>query len=83
MPPLFWVTVTNASKVAGIAEFGVVFLLFLIGLEMTFERLASMRRAILTLGGAQWLLGSLALGGVLHFLGLEPAAAVVLAGCLA
>jgi CPA2 family monovalent cation:H+ antiporter-2 len=83
VPSLFWISVTNASRVAGIAEFGVVFLLFLIGIEMTFERLASLRRAILTLGGAQWLLASLALGGVLRLLGLEPAAAVVLAGCLA
>ncbi len=59
IPLLFWVTITNASNVSGIAEFGVIFLLFLIGLEMTFERLSAMRRAIFVLGGSQWLLARL------------------------
>src|SRR6266850_4520872 len=31
-PFLYWVTITDAARVAGIAELGVVFLMFLIGL---------------------------------------------------
>ncbi len=83
LPPLFWVTITNAANVGGIAEFGVVFLLFLIGLEMTFERLSAMRRAILLLGGSQWLLCALAITGITLALGLPPAASIVLGACLA
>jgi monovalent cation:H+ antiporter-2, CPA2 family len=82
-PGLFWVTITNSANVSGIAEFGVVFLLFLIGLEMTFERLNGMRRAILGLGGSQWLLTAVGLGGILYALGVDAAAAVVVAACLA
>ncbi len=83
VPPLFWVTITNAANVGGIAEFGVVFLLFLIGLEMTLERLSAMRRAIFLVGGSQWLLATLAITGVTITLGLTPAASIVLGACLA
>ena len=38
-PFLYWVTVVDAKNVAGIAELGVVFLLFLIGMELSYERL--------------------------------------------
>ena len=38
LPVLHWVTVVDAKNVAGIAELGVVFLMFLIGLELSFER---------------------------------------------
>jgi len=39
VPALFWFTVGDAKDVAGIAELGVVFLLFLIGLELSLQRL--------------------------------------------
>ncbi|MFW6041415.1 MAG: cation:proton antiporter, partial [Guyparkeria sp.] len=39
-----------------IAEFGVVFLLFMLGLEFSLPRLVSMRRAVVGMGGAQVLL---------------------------
>jgi CPA2 family monovalent cation:H+ antiporter-2 len=83
VPLLFWVTITNAANVGGIAEFGVVFLLFLIGLEMTFERLSAMRRAIIVLGGSQWLLATVAITLAALAFGFAPATAVVLGACLA
>src|SRR5262245_38555686 len=43
-PVLYWLTITDAQNVAAIAELGVVFLLFLIGLGLSFKRLATMRR---------------------------------------
>ena len=44
VPVLYWFTVGDAKNVEGIAELGVVFLLFLIGLELSFQRLLTMRR---------------------------------------
>ena len=59
VPILYWVTVTDGANVSGIAELGVVFLLFLIGLELSFERLMTMRRLVFGLGSLQ----VVALGG--------------------
>ncbi len=53
-PFLYWVTITEAKNVAGIAELGVVFLLFLIGLELSYQRLLTMRRLVFGLGGLRW-----------------------------
>jgi K+:H+ antiporter len=52
-PFLYWVTVVDAKNVAGIAELGVVFLLFLIGLELSYQRLLTMRRLVFGLGTLQ------------------------------
>ena len=37
LPFLYWLTIADAQSVAGIAELGVVFLLFLIGLGLSFQ----------------------------------------------
>ncbi len=60
------------------AEFGVVILLFIIGLEMRPQLLWSMRRSIFGLGGGQVLLTGMALAGAGVLLGLQfrPALAV-------
>ena len=47
-----------------VAQLGVVFLLFLIGLELELSRLLAMRRAIFGLGAAQLALTAAILGGV-------------------
>jgi monovalent cation:H+ antiporter-2, CPA2 family len=52
-PVLYWFTVGDAKDVTGIAELGVVFLLFLIGLELSLRRLTTMRRLVFGLGGLQ------------------------------
>src|SRR5450756_2108987 len=52
-PFVYWVTVVDAKNVAGIAELGVVFLLFLIGMELSYERLKAMRRLVFGLGSLQ------------------------------
>ena len=78
VPPLYWVTITNAHHVEGIAELGVVFLLFLIGLELSFERLMTMRRLVFGLGTLQVLLSSAAIGGIAAALGQSATAAIVL-----
>src|SRR5689334_1428201 len=55
-PFLYWLTIVDAQSVAGIAELGIVFLLFLIGLQLSFNRLMAMRRLVFGLGGLQVLL---------------------------
>ena len=45
-PWLSAVTVENPKDIAQLAEFGVVFLLFMIGLELSWERLRLLRRYV-------------------------------------
>lgn len=82
-PILRWFTITDAVNVAGIADLGVVFLLFLIGLELSFERLSTMRRLVFGLGGLQVTLTATALTGGFLYLGVKPATALILGMCLA
>jgi monovalent cation:H+ antiporter-2, CPA2 family len=43
----------NVEQIAPVAEFGVVFLLFMIGLELSWQRLAIIGRLVLSLGVLQ------------------------------
>ena len=52
-PLLSIITVTKPDEIAQLAEFGVVFLLFMIGLELSWERLRLMRRMVFGLGPLQ------------------------------
>ena len=83
VPLLYWFTVVDAKNVAGIAELGVVFLFFLIGLELSWDRLVTMRRLVFGLGGLQIILSTLAIGGVAAWAGATTAAAIILGSCLA
>lgn len=82
-PLLRWLTIRDAQNVAGIADFGVVFLMFLIGLELSVQRLSTMRRLVFGLGGLQVIVTTAMLGVILHFVGAKPAASVVLGLCFA
>lgn len=81
-PALSWVTVGDARSIAGIAELGVVFLLFLIGLELSLHRLVAMRRYVLGFGGLQVLLTTILLTGVAVWAGQKPAPALILGASL-
>jgi glutathione-regulated potassium-efflux system ancillary protein KefC/glutathione-regulated potassium-efflux system protein KefB len=63
--------VGQQADVMRFAEFGVVILLFLIGLEVRPALLWSMRKTIFGLGGAQVLATALAIGGAAMLLGLD------------
>jgi CPA2 family monovalent cation:H+ antiporter-2 len=67
-----------------LADFGVVFLVFTLGLEFSLPRLVAMRWEVLGVGGAQVLLTTavVAVGAVI-FLGLVPVVAVVIGGAVA
>jgi monovalent cation:H+ antiporter-2, CPA2 family len=75
--------VRATEDVSGLAEFGVIFLLFAVGLDLPFRRLRAMWRHMLVLGLAQVALTSLAVGLAAHRLGLSAEAALVVGGALA
>lgn len=60
-----------------LAEFGVVLLLFVIGLELEPRRLWQMRAAVFGSGGAQVALTTAAIAPIAWLLGLSPVAAIV------
>jgi CPA2 family monovalent cation:H+ antiporter-2 len=67
-----------------LADFGVVFLVFTLGLEFSLPRLVAMRWEVLGVGGAQVLIttGVIAAGAILFF-GVAPAVAVLIGGAVA
>ncbi len=81
-PVLFWFTVGDAKDVAGIAELGVVFLLFLIGLELSLQRLLTMRRLVFGLGGLQVLVTTALLAGIAAYAGGNLSEAIILGASL-
>ena len=83
IPSLPVLTITDPEAVAGLAELGVVFLLFLIGLELSFERLKTMRKLVFGLGGAQVILSTAILASGAALLGFGTKQAVVIGMALA
>ena len=82
-PWLDYITVSHPQQIAGAAELGVVFLLFGIGLELSWERLRMMRRQVFGLGLLQTLLaGGLILAAALAA-GTKLDAAIAIAAALA
>jgi len=67
----------NVERITQVSEFGVVLLLFIIGLELQPTRLWVMRRIVFGLGAAQVALCTLLLGVAGYWLGLPPLAAGV------
>src|SRR5687768_2917845 len=78
VPWLDYVTVTRPEQIAGFAEFGVVFLLFMIGLELSWERLRLMRRMVFGLGALQVVLCTALIAGAGMAFGLQPRAAMAI-----
>jgi CPA2 family monovalent cation:H+ antiporter-2 len=79
VPLLGWFTFPNNANVAMLAELGVLFLMFMIGLELSAARLWAMRRWVFGIGSAQVVLCALLLGGgAWLLLGQRPDAALVL-----
>lgn len=81
-PWLNAITVESPERVAAIAEWGVVFLLFLIGLELSFERLLTMRRLVFGLGALQVLVSTTLIASIAVWLGLSTVSAVVVGAAL-
>jgi len=82
VPALSWFTISDARNVAGIAQLGIVFLLFLVGLELSFPRLSAMRRLVIGLGGSQILLTGALIAAAAVLIGKNPPEAIVLGASL-
>lgn len=82
-PWLRAVSITDPANIQPFAEFGILLLLFAIGLEISFRRLSAMRQAVFGLGGAQMLGTAILLGGLGMLLGARSGSAVVLGLALA
>ena len=83
VPWLDYVTVTRPEQIAGLAEFGVVFLLFMIGIELSWERLRLMRRLVFGLGGLQVVASVVLIAAAAMVFGLPARAAVAVGAALA
>ncbi|MBI3778981.1 MAG: cation:proton antiporter [Gammaproteobacteria bacterium] len=66
-----------------LAEFGLVFLMFTVGLEFSLPKLMAMKNVVFGLGGAQVLISCLVFGFVAWLFGVPPEGAVVVGGMLA
>jgi CPA2 family monovalent cation:H+ antiporter-2 len=80
---LSWLTISDAKGLAGIAELGVVFLLFMIGLELSYSRLQTMRRLVFGLGTLQVVASTAAIAAAASLAGAEPRVAIIAGGCFA
>ncbi|HLO19611.1 MAG TPA: cation:proton antiporter, partial [Sphingomicrobium sp.] len=82
-PWLYSLTITDPEGIEPFAEFGIILLLFAIGLELSLRRMISMRRAIFGVGAAEMLLSALLIGGGLLLAGDPWWSAAVLGLALA
>ncbi len=82
-PWLAYVTISDPERLAPYAEFGIVLLLFSVGLELSFRRLWAMRRQVFGLGAMELIGCALLIGLGLVMLGNSPAAGLALGLALA
>jgi monovalent cation:proton antiporter-2 (CPA2) family protein len=69
--------IRDVESILHFAEFGVVLLLFVIGLELQPSRLLALRRTVFVLGPAQVIVTTLACAALAWLAGLPPVSAVV------
>ncbi len=82
VPVLSTLGISDPESLSHIADLGVVFLLFLIGLELSFERLNTMRRLVFGLGGLQVVLSLAAVALAALLMGLDMRTALVAGAAL-
>ncbi|OGI48971.1 MAG: potassium transporter [Candidatus Muproteobacteria bacterium RBG_16_65_34] len=76
-----WIPDSETTRT--LAEFGLVFLMFTIGLEFSLPRLMAMKSVVFGLGGAQVLLSCLVFGSIAWLAGVSAEGAIVIGGMLA
>lgn len=75
--------IVEAKQFQLLAELGIVFLLFTIGLNYSVPQINALRGLLLTLGTGQVVLTTIVVGGIAWALGLPPAAAFVIGAVFA
>jgi CPA2 family monovalent cation:H+ antiporter-2 len=82
-PWLDYFTVSKPQQISEMAELGVVFLLFSIGIELSWERLRLMRRLVFGMGALQTAFCGGLIAAVGMLLGVDPGAALSVGAALA
>lgn len=82
-PPLALLTISDAKVLTAPAEIGIALLLFALGLELSVDRLRTMRRLVFRVGAAQLVFCTGVLGLLLLPFGLSPRVTITLALALA
>ena len=82
-PWLNYITISNPEAIEPFAEFGIILLLFSIGLELSFRRLWVMRRLVFGVGAAELLAAALLIGIALHLFGQSMSGSIALGLALA
>jgi CPA2 family monovalent cation:H+ antiporter-2 len=77
-PWLSWMTISDATQLRSLSELGVAFLLFMIGLELSWERLKAMRRLVFGLGLTQVAVCTVGLAAMFMLLGQPLVSSAVL-----
>lgn len=77
-PWLGTLTISDAQQIRSLSELGVAFLLFMIGLELSWERLKAMRKMVFGLGLTQVALCTVGIAAVLMLMGQPLVSAAVL-----
>ena len=75
--------VNDSEELPDLAELGVVFLLFSLGLEFSLSKMLALRRVVFGLGSLQVLVSGVLLGGVLLLFGVSTTSAFLLGAGLA
>ena len=75
--------VVDVSQIRGLAEFGIVFLLFTIGLNFSLPEIYALRNRVFGLGTAQVVLTTVIVGIIAWLAGLDPAVAFVVGAVFA
>ncbi|MEQ1522999.1 MAG: cation:proton antiporter, partial [Aestuariivirga sp.] len=74
--------ITDQEAISSLGELGVVFLLFLIGLELSFERLVTMKRLVFGLGSLQVICTTAFISLVAYAFNFTPAQSLVIGTAL-
>lgn len=82
-PWLSHLTISDRAAIDPFAEFGIILLLFSIGLELSFKRLWSMRSDVFGVGAAEMISSGLVIGIAIHLLGQSWPEAITLGLALA
>lgn len=73
----------RSEDVSLLAEFGIVFLLFVIGIELTVDRLISMRNHVFGLGSIQMIITGVIIYYIARAMGVGVNASIIIGGALA
>ena len=82
-PWLYYLTISDPHAIEPLAEFGIILLLFSIGLELSFRRLWAMRKLVFGVGAAELFGAGLILAAALYLTGLSTGGAIGLGLALA